>query len=54
MDFPWIPLLFNLTLLGVAMFICRTINASQGRLIWNGALVFFIFCFVATSLDFTR
>ncbi len=53
MALPWIPLLFNLTLLGVVMLICRTLNAGQGKLIWNGALLFFVFCFVAMSLDFT-
>jgi hypothetical protein len=53
MDFPWIPLLFNLALLCVMLFICRTINASQGKLIWNGALLFFVFCSVAMVLDFT-
>jgi hypothetical protein len=52
MDFPWLPLLFNLTLLGVVLFVCRTLNASRGALIWNGALVFFIFCFLAMSLDY--
>ncbi|KND61415.1 hypothetical protein BVER_04323 [Candidatus Burkholderia verschuerenii] len=52
MDFPWIPLLFNLALLGVVMFVCRTLNASQGKPVWNGTLLFFIFCFVAMCLDF--
>ncbi len=53
MAFPWISLLFNLALLGVMMFICHTLNASRGKLIWNGALLFFVFCFVAMLLDFT-
>jgi hypothetical protein len=53
MDFPWIPFLFNITVLGVMLFICGTINASQGKLIWNGALLFFVFCSVAMVLDFT-
>ncbi|MDR5771684.1 hypothetical protein P9250_24280 [Caballeronia sp. LP006] len=50
--FPWLPLLFNLLLLCAVMFVCRTINASHGKLLWNGALVFFIFCFLAMALDF--
>jgi bacteriorhodopsin len=53
MDFPWIAILFSFALLGVTLFVCRTINAAQGKLIWNGALLFFTFCFVAMSLDFT-
>ncbi|WP_277183418.1 hypothetical protein [Caballeronia sp. BR00000012568055] len=53
MDFPWIPLLFNLALLGVMLFICRTINASQGKLIWNGAMLFFVLCSLAMVLDYT-
>ncbi|KMZ13795.1 hypothetical protein BHUM_02691c [Candidatus Burkholderia humilis] len=53
MDFPWIPLIINFLLLGAALFICRTINASQGNLAWNGALVFFIFCLIAMVFDFT-
>jgi bacteriorhodopsin len=53
MDFPWIAILFNFALLGVLLFICRTINAAQGKPIWNGALLFFTFCFVAMLLDFT-
>jgi hypothetical protein len=52
MDFSWGPLLFNLTLLGVTLFICGTINARHGRLIWNGALIFFVFDFLAMVLDF--
>jgi hypothetical protein len=52
MDFPWIPLIINFLLLGAALFICRTINASQGKPTWNGALVFFIFCLLAMVLDF--
>jgi hypothetical protein len=52
MDFPWIPLLFNFTLLVVTLFICRTINVRQGKLMWNGALLFFTLCFLAMSLDF--
>jgi hypothetical protein len=53
MDFPWIPLIINFLLLGATLFICRTINASQGNLTWNGALVFFTFCLLAMVLDFT-
>ncbi|SAK53564.1 hypothetical protein AWB83_01408 [Caballeronia ptereochthonis] len=53
MDFPWIPLAFSLTLLGLMLFICRTINASQGMLRWNGALLFFVLCLLAMLLDFT-
>jgi hypothetical protein len=53
MDFPWIPLLFNLALLGVIVFVCHTLNANTGKLIWNGALLFFILSFLAMCLDFT-
>jgi hypothetical protein len=52
MDFPLLPLLFNLALLGVSLFIGRVINASRGRMAWNGALLFFVCCFVAMLLDF--
>jgi uncharacterized membrane protein len=53
MDFPWIPLAFSLTLLGLTLFICRTLNASEGTLRWNGALLFFTLCLLAMVLDFT-
>ena len=53
MDFPWLPLAFNLLLLGIALGICRTVNAWDGTLKWNGALLFLILCFVAMLLDFT-
>lgn len=53
MDFPWLPLAFSLTLLGLTLFICRIINASQGLLRWNGALLFFTLCLLAMLLDFT-
>ena|GEM_PF-1076074 len=53
MDFPWLPLAFNLTLLGLALFICRTMNASLGSLTWNGALLFLVLCLSAMLLDFT-
>ncbi|SAK67131.1 hypothetical protein AWB80_03255 [Caballeronia pedi] len=53
MDFPWLPLAFNLTLLGLALFICRALNASQGALTWNGALLFLALCLSAMLLDFT-
>jgi bacteriorhodopsin len=53
MDFPWIPLFFNFLLLGIVLFVCRTINASHGKLLWNGALIYFVFCFLAMVLDFT-
>jgi hypothetical protein len=53
MDFPWIPLLFNLALLGVIVFICHALNANQGKLVWNGALLFFTLNFLAMCLDFT-
>jgi hypothetical protein len=52
MDFPWLPLAFNLTLLGVALFVCRALNASRGTLTWNGALIFLVLCFSAMLLDF--
>ncbi|KIG10359.1 hypothetical protein [Caballeronia concitans] len=53
MDFPWIPLFFNFLLLAIVLFVCRTINASHGKLLWNGALIYFVFCFLAMVLDFT-
>ncbi|SAL64313.1 hypothetical protein AWB71_03733 [Caballeronia peredens] len=53
MDFPWLPLAFSLTLLGLMLFICRTINATHRTLRWNGALLFFALCFMAMLLDFT-
>ncbi|WP_250512860.1 hypothetical protein [Caballeronia sp. INDeC2] len=53
MDFPWLPLAFILTLLGLALFICRTLNASLGALKWNGALLFLALCVLAMLLDFT-
>ncbi|SPB16545.1 hypothetical protein NOV72_03745 [Caballeronia novacaledonica] len=53
MDFPWLPLAFSLTLLGLVLFICRTVNASLGALKWNGALLFLALCLLAMLLDFT-
>ena len=53
MDFPWFALFFNLFLLGVALFVCRVLNASRGILTWNGALIFLILCVAAMLLDFT-
>ncbi|AET88846.1 MULTISPECIES: hypothetical protein [Caballeronia] len=53
MDFPLLPLAFNLALLGMALFICRTLNASQASLTWNGALIFLVLCIAAMLLDFT-
>ncbi|KXU93526.1 hypothetical protein CR51_29310 [Caballeronia megalochromosomata] len=53
MDFPWLPLAFNLTLLGLTLFICRALNASLGVLKWNGALLFLTLCVSAMLLDFT-
>jgi hypothetical protein len=53
MDFPWLPLTFSLTLLGLALFICRAVNASLGALKWNGALLFLALCVLAMLLDFT-
>jgi hypothetical protein len=53
MDFPWFALLFNLALLGVALFACRLVNASRGILKWNGALIFLMLCVAAMLLDFT-
>ncbi|MDR5854283.1 hypothetical protein P9239_12610 [Caballeronia sp. LZ062] len=53
MDFPWIPLFFNLLLLGVVLFACRTANAANKTLNWNGALIYFVFCLLAMVLDFT-
>mgnify|MGYP007039508662 CR=1 FL=1 len=47
MDFPLLPLAFNLALLGMALFICRTLNASQASLRWNGALIFLVLCIAA-------
>ena len=52
MDFPWLPLAFNLALLGVALFICHTLNASRASLTWNGALLFLVLCTAAMLLDF--
>ena len=53
MDFPWIPLFFNFLLLGTVLFVCRTINASNGNVSLNGALIYFVFCLLATVLDLT-
>ncbi|VXB87614.1 conserved membrane hypothetical protein [Burkholderia sp. 8Y] len=53
MDFPWIPLFFNLLLMGVVLFACRTANAAIGEAVWNGALIYFVFCLLAMVLDFT-
>jgi hypothetical protein len=53
MDFPWLPLVCNLALLGVALLICRTVNASRGTLTYNGALIFLVLCFAAMLLDFS-
>lgn len=52
MDFPWLPLAFSLTLLGLTLFISRALNASLGTLKWNGALIFLALCFTAMLLDF--
>ncbi|WP_321791425.1 hypothetical protein [Caballeronia sp. J97] len=53
MDFPWLPLFFNLALLCLTLFICRTLNAGEGSLRWNGALIFLVLCCLAMVLDFT-
>nr|WP_284502904.1 hypothetical protein [Caballeronia sp. AZ10_KS36] len=53
MDFPWVPLLFNLLLLGAVLFACRTANAASGKPVWNGALIYCVFCALAMVLDFT-
>jgi len=53
MDFPWLPLAFSLTLFGLALFICRALNASLGAPKWNGALLFLALCVLAMLLDFT-
>ncbi|WP_244813695.1 hypothetical protein [Caballeronia sp. Lep1P3] len=52
MDFPWIPLIFNMVMLGIVLFVCRTINAANGQLLWNGALIYFVFAVLAMALDF--
>jgi hypothetical protein len=52
MVIPWIPLFLGFTLLGVTLFACHTVNARYGRLICNGAMFFFAFCFIAMALDF--
>ncbi|BAN22886.1 hypothetical protein [Caballeronia insecticola] len=48
----WLPLAFSLSLLGLTLFICRTINAAHRTLRWNGALFFFVLCTIAMVLDF--
>ncbi|SAK59161.1 hypothetical protein AWB76_02695 [Caballeronia temeraria] len=53
MDFPWLPLAFILTLLGVMLFVCHALNARDGSLKWNGALIFLALCLSAMLLDFT-
>ncbi|MCG7401507.1 MULTISPECIES: hypothetical protein [Caballeronia] len=53
MHFPWLPLIFILSLLGVTLFVCRTLNASERALKWNGALIFLCLCGAAMVLDFT-
>ncbi|MFM0321088.1 hypothetical protein [Caballeronia glebae] len=53
MHFPWLPLVFILGLLGFTLFVCRTLNASERSLKWNGALIFLFLCFAAMLLDFT-
>ena len=50
-DFPWFPLCLNFVLLGVALFVCKTINASRGAPEWNGALIFVGFCLLAIVAD---
>jgi hypothetical protein len=52
MNFPWFQLLLNFMLLGAAVFICNTINASVREARWNGALIFVGFCLLAMVLDF--
>lgn len=52
MDFPWLPLAFNLALLGSVLLICHRLNEKQGTLEWNGALVFLVLCLSAMLLDF--
>jgi threonine/homoserine/homoserine lactone efflux protein len=39
-------------LLGAAVFICNTINASLRVARWKGALIFVGFCLLAMALDF--
>lgn len=51
MTFPWFPLCLNFALLGVALFVCKTINASRGAPVWNGALIFVGFCVLAIVAD---
>ncbi|MDR5750939.1 MULTISPECIES: hypothetical protein [unclassified Caballeronia] len=52
MNFPWFQLFLNFMLLGAAVFICNTINASLREARWNGALIFVGFCLLAVVLDF--
>jgi hypothetical protein len=51
MNLPWFQLCLNFVLLGAAVFICNTINASQREAKWNGALIFVGLCALAMVLD---
>jgi len=51
MNFPWFQLFLNFMLLGAAVFICNTINASLRVARWKGALIFVGFCLLAIVAD---